>query len=97
MWSPLARQDLREIWRYYARIASPEIADSIVRDIAGGAERLTGNPLPGRTRNELCQGLRSLLVHPHTLFYRLRDDEAQIVRVLHERRDFPNVFADGDE
>ena len=95
-WSPRARQDLRDIWRYYARIASPEIADGVLRDIVRGAERLTGNPLPGRTRNELREGLRSLLVHPYTLFYRIRDDEAQIVRVLHERRDFPNVFAEGD-
>lgn len=97
VWSSRAKQDLRDIWRYYARIASPDIADRMVRDIAEGAERLTENPLPGRARNELREGLRSLLVHPHTLFYCIRDDEAQVIRVLHERRDFPNLFAEGDK
>ena len=30
-----------------------------------------GNPLPGRDRDELRPALRSLLVHPHTLFHRI--------------------------
>jgi plasmid stabilization system protein ParE len=37
-------------------------------------------------------GLRFVLVHPYTLFYRVTDGTAEIVRVLHERRNFSGVF-----
>jgi toxin ParE1/3/4 len=97
VWAPRAKQDLRDIWRYYIRVASPEIADRIVREIASSAERLGQNPLPGRDRDELRPDLRSLLVHPHTLFYRIEANTAQVVRVLHERRDFLTLFAADEE
>jgi len=67
-----------------------------VREIATAATRLERNPLPGRDRDELRAGLRSLLVHPHTIFYRINKDEAQVVRVLHERRDFPTVLGESE-
>jgi plasmid stabilization system protein ParE len=34
-------------------------------------------------------GLRSILVHPYAVIYRVTDDAVEIVRVLHERRDLP--------
>jgi toxin ParE1/3/4 len=97
VWAPRAKQDLRDIWRYYVRVASPEIADRIVREIASSGERLGQNPLPGRDRDELRPALRSLLVHPHTLFYRIESNTAQVVRILHERRDFLTLFAADEE
>lgn len=45
-----------------------------------------------RARDEILPGLRSVVVHPYTVFYRVRDDTVEIVRVLHERRDFAAVF-----
>ena len=94
VWAPRANDDLKRIWRYYARVASLEVADRIVREIAQAAERLGRHPLPGRERNELRMGLRSLLVHPHTLFFRIIGDEAQVARIVHERRDFPTALKD---
>ena len=38
-----------------------------------------------RTRFELMPGLRSALVHPYMIFYRINDNHVEIVRVLHER------------
>ncbi len=40
-------------------------------------------------------GLRSVLVHPYTVFYRVTNGGVEIVRVLHERRNFPEVFKKG--
>jgi plasmid stabilization system protein ParE len=45
VWSPAAKEDLIKIWRYFARVASPEIADSLLREIDRASERLTNNPL----------------------------------------------------
>ena len=93
VWAPRAKQDLLNIWRYYARVASPEIAGNVLRGIARASEAIARNPLARRSRDDLMRGLRSALVPPHTIFFRLRDGEVEIVRVLHERRDFPALFS----
>ena len=36
------------------------------------------------------------MVHPYTLFYRVVDGSVEVVRVLHERRDFAAVFPKKD-
>ena len=92
-WSPAAKQDLRNLWRYYSKVASPEIADKLVREIELASNRLRSPPLLGRARDEVAPGLRSLLVHPYAVFYRNKNDAVEIVRVLHEHRDFATAFS----
>lgn len=92
VWSPKARQDLFAIWRYFARVASPEIADKLLREIDAGCTRLRERPLLGRPRDEVMPELRSTLVHPYTVFHRVTDTRVEIVRVLHERRNFADAF-----
>ena len=93
VWSPRSKQDLREIGLYFARAASPEIAEKILHDVDETARHLLPYPLRWRTRDELMPGLRGAIVHPYTVFYRVSDDRVEIVRVLHERRNFAAIFA----
>ncbi len=37
-------------------------------------------------------GLRSILVYPYIVFYRVTGATVEIVRVLHQRRDFAAIF-----
>ncbi len=92
VWAPKAKQDLRQIHRYYSREASSEIADNLLRAIDETATRIAARPFARRPRDELIPGLRSALVHPYTIFFRVGEDRVEIVRVLHERRDFPATF-----
>jgi toxin ParE1/3/4 len=92
VWAPRAKRDLRGVWHYYARAASPEIADKQLRGIADAGARLANEALVWRTRDEVMPGLRSVLVHPYTVFYRVNDGTVEVVRVLHERRDFGAMF-----
>jgi plasmid stabilization system protein ParE len=62
VWAPKAKQDLLNVWRYFARVASPEIADKLLRDINLAAERLGERLLLGRAREEVLSGLRSVSV-----------------------------------
>ena len=98
VWSPAAKEDLMKIWRYFARVASPEIADGLLREIDRAADRLIDHPLQWRLRMdimpELKGGLRSVLVHPYTIFYQMGEDDIRIVRVLHERRNFGEVLSE---
>jgi plasmid stabilization system protein ParE len=64
-WAPRARQDLREIWHYYVRVASPDIADKLLRDIVNAGERLSEQAMMWRARDDVMPGLRSVQVHPY--------------------------------
>ena len=92
VWSPEADRDLLDIWAYYARVASPEIADNLLREIDRVGEGIGENPLLSRQRDELLPGLRSVIVRPHVIFFRIRDSVVEVIRVLHGRRDFPAIF-----
>jgi toxin ParE1/3/4 len=96
VWAPKSKKDLRDVWRYYERVASPEIADKLLREIDEAGRRLTDEALMWRARDEIVPGLRSVLVHPYTVFYRIDDGVVEIVRVLHERSDLARVFSKKD-
>jgi plasmid stabilization system protein ParE len=64
IWAPKAKQDLRRVWRHYARVASLDIADQIVKEIANVGARLSDQALMWRARDEVAPGLRSVLSHP---------------------------------
>jgi plasmid stabilization system protein ParE len=36
--------------------------------------------------------LRGVLVHPYTIFYQVTEEVVEVIRVLHERRDFPSIL-----
>ncbi len=56
VWAPRAKRDLLDVWRYYARVASPEIADKLLRDINQAGERMGDRPLSHRARDEIMRG-----------------------------------------
>src|SRR4051794_41387386 len=91
IWSPAAEQDLLDIWAYYARVGSPSVADNLLRDIQRASETFAEHPLLSRDRSELLPGLRSVVVHPHVIFFRVHDDAVEVARVLHGRRDLPAI------
>jgi len=94
IWAAKARRDLIDIWKYFARTAPPEIADKLLRDIRTAAERLRDHPFSGRPRNEIASDLRSILVHPHAIIYRVTEINVEIARIIHERRDIAAAFAE---
>ena len=92
IWAPLARDDLLDIWRYFARVGSVEVADKMLREIHHVSERAAEHPFRGRARDEVSVGLRSMLVHPHVILYRVSEDVVEVVRILHQRRDLTAAF-----
>jgi toxin ParE1/3/4 len=41
----------------------------------------------------MLPGVRSMPVHPYVVFYRVRNEAVEIVRVIHGRRDIGTIFA----
>lgn len=91
MLSPLAEDDLEEIWLYIAE-DNEGAADGMIRKIFKAIDLLTKNPMMGRAREELLPGIRSLGAPPYIVFYRAAPDAIEIVRILHGARDIDSVF-----
>jgi toxin ParE1/3/4 len=94
IWSPEARADLSEIWNYYAGRAGRQRADKIAHEISDALRLIEDHPFAGRARDEIRPGLRSITARPYVIFYRMRDDAAQIVRILHGRRDLDDLLTE---
>ena len=87
-----ADADLLSIWQFGADEWSPEMADRHLREIEHMCDRLRDEPGLGRKRDELITGMRSMLVHPHVIFYEISPTTVTIVRVMHQRFDVDTVF-----
>jgi toxin ParE1/3/4 len=71
-------------------------ADKILHEVAKAVAVIDDFPLAGRARDEIRAGLRSLAAAPQIVFYRLKDDRPEIVRVLEGRQDIDEIFSDGE-
>ena len=96
VWSPEAEQDLFLIWEYGAETIGRATADRLLCEIHATSEALGAWPELGSARDDVREGLRSRRTGHHIVFYRVGGVGAEIVRVLHERRDVENVFANDD-
>lgn len=91
--SPSARRDLAEIAEYIAGAAGPTIATEVIVRIRERCVLLAETPGEiGVDRPEIREGVRSMPVPPHILFFRYRGDEVEIARVLHQRRDVESAL-----
>jgi plasmid stabilization system protein ParE len=93
LWSPSSRLDLIEIYGYFSRVASDEVAEQLLLEIEAAVERLKKHPLIGTPRFEILPDLRAAYTHPYTILYRLTNEGVEISRVVHERRE--PLSADG--
>jgi toxin ParE1/3/4 len=83
---PQADRDLDSIWDYIAA-DSMGAANRQIDRIGEVFEMLTQNPLAGRERRELRQGLRSFPVGGYVIFYIALVDGIEVVRVMNGRQD----------
>jgi len=56
IWAPRSKRDLLDVWRYYERIASGDVADKLLREISEAGERLADQALMWRARDEVAAG-----------------------------------------
>lgn len=88
-----AETDLLEIWQYIAT-ENLEAADHLLLLFNEKAQVLLKHPEMGRRREELAPAIRSIPFGNYMVFYRLKGDDVEIVRVLHGARDIAAIFDD---
>jgi plasmid stabilization system protein ParE len=82
-----AQTDLLEAWLYIAQ-ENLQAADRMLDDIDAQASTLSRQPLMGRARPELGEGVRAWPTStPYILFYLADDQGVTVLRVLHHARD----------
>lgn len=91
-----AVEDLSDIWDYTADMWSERQADTYYRLLIASCRKLAGNPvLFGWEYKELGSDIFGFKVNKHIVFYRIAGDKGiEVVRILHERMDLSNRFAD---
>ena len=84
---PLAKDDLKEIWRYTYENWGVQQADHYLYELDAAMQKLLVSPDLGRPRDALRAGYRSVHIGRHTVFYRVEGRSLEIVRVLHDSMD----------
>jgi toxin ParE1/3/4 len=72
---------------------STDTADAHLREIQRAAAHLLQFPEAGVARDQITPGIRSILVYPTVLFYRIGNASIDIVRVIDGRRNLAAFFA----
>ncbi|MBX9903506.1 MAG: type II toxin-antitoxin system RelE/ParE family toxin [Burkholderiales bacterium] len=86
-----AQTDLLEAWLFIAE-ENQTAADRTLDAIELQAQALSTQPLIGRARPELAEGVRSWPTStPYILYYLTGNDSVTILRVLHHARDIQSV------
>jgi toxin ParE1/3/4 len=91
-----AEADLQAILRYLEE-RSPAAADRFVEAIEEKGRALANHPEMGRIREEIAPDLRSTLVKPYVIFYRIRGEVVEVLRILHGKQDVGEIIGAGDE
>lgn len=86
-YSPKALRDLNEIWDYTEEHWGLEQAETYTTRIRNGIERVAAGELRGKKREDVGEGIMSLKIGSHYVFYRKVRDFVHVGRILHERMD----------
>ena len=85
--SPAARADVEEIWDYTLRHWGEAQAERYMRNIGDACEALGNGTPTGRSAEDIRAGYRKAAAGSHVMFYRVRADVVEIVRILHRSMD----------
>ena len=88
-----AIEDLEQIWYYTLKQWSAEQADRYYNLIMDEIDYLSNDFESGRNMDHIKPGYKLSKVKSHLIFYRKGKDEiVEIVRILHEMMDVPNLL-----
>ncbi len=91
-----AERDLAEILAYLDE-RNQSAAEKLATAIDARCALLSQLPEMGRPRDELAPGLRSVVVKPYVIFYRVTKEAVEVLRILHGARDVDSIMAEPDE
>lgn len=85
--SPLAMEDLRDIWRYGADRWGLEQTETYGEKLLAAFDFLTENPKIGASIDHVRQGYRKHPTGSHLIIYRITPECLEVMRILHKQAD----------
>ncbi|WP_049630152.1 type II toxin-antitoxin system RelE/ParE family toxin [Cellvibrio sp. pealriver] len=92
--TPRAKDDLKSIGRYTEQKWGKLQRNKYLKQLEQRFEWLAENPLLGKSRLELCNGIYSFPQAEHVVFYRCNAGMVEIIGVLHQEMDVLNYFSE---
>jgi toxin ParE1/3/4 len=86
IYSPVAIEDLGDVWHYVADDSERQ-ANNLIFKLRDRIGHLAHHNGMGRPRPELAENLRSYPVGKYCVFYRQIEDGIEVVRIIHSARD----------
>ena len=90
-----AEADLEAILTYLEG-RSPPAAERFAAAVDSRCRQLGQLPEIGRLREELAEGVRSIVIEKYVLFYRVNEQAVQVLRILDGSRDLRGIFHEGE-
>lgn len=90
--TPLAEEDLLQIWLYLAIEADEDAADRFVDQIKEKCSKIPFAPKGYRLRPELQPDIRSFPFRSYVIFYIPIESGIEVIRVIHAARDIEQVI-----
>jgi toxin ParE1/3/4 len=88
--SPLAEEDLQDIWLYIAT-DNVEAADRVLDEIGDKLNYLAEHPQLGAARPDIAPELRLLPVGNYLVLYRISDGIVDVVRIVRGGRNLTDL------
>jgi toxin ParE1/3/4 len=85
----IAREDLRSIRRYSEKVWGIDRTARYMADLRDVMKRLRAGTVVARNRDDLRPGLRMATSGRHCVFFEADESRILVVRVLHDRMDYP--------
>ncbi len=87
-----AEEDLYEIWHYIAiERQNPLNADAFIHQLDAAFQVIGRTPEIGVLKNEYSENIRQYVFGNYLIFYSVRANDIQIVRVMHGNRDIQSL------
>lgn len=90
--TPQAHRDLHAIVVWYRKELGAATAAKALRSIRAGFIAATGISRAAARRDDLPEGYYRVVAKAHLVIFRIENDEAQVVRVVHGSRDIPPLL-----
>ncbi len=91
VWSIPARKDLKNIYDYIS-LDSEYYAKKVSEEFLSKIEKLSTFPNMGRIVPELeLPQVRELIIYSYRIIYELREENIEILAIVHGKQDFPNT------
>jgi toxin ParE1/3/4 len=85
----IARADLKSIRRYSQKLWGPDRTAQYMAKLRDTMKGLVAGTVVSRNRDDLRPGLQMATSGRHCVFFEADDSRILVVRVLHDRMDYP--------